>query len=33
MFVVKKGDLFSSNDSLAHCVSEDFKMGLGIQNI
>ena len=24
------GDLFGSSDSLAHCVSEDFKMGAGI---
>src|SRR4051812_6280472 len=25
-----KGDLFSSKDNLAHCVSLDFKMGAGI---
>jgi hypothetical protein len=25
-----KGDLFSSNETLAHCVSKDFKMGAGI---
>lgn len=25
-----KGDLFTSNDNLAHCVSQDLKMGLGI---
>lgn len=29
-FVEKKGDLFSSEDSLAHCVSEDFNMSKGI---
>lgn len=26
----KKGDLFASGDSLAHCVSLDFRMGAGI---
>lgn len=26
----KKGDLFASEDSLAHCVSADLKMGKGI---
>lgn len=25
-----RGDLFSANTSLAHCVSKDFKMGAGI---
>jgi len=28
-----KGDLFTSNDSLAHCVSMDFEMGKGIAKI
>lgn len=28
--VEKEGDLFTSNDSLAHCVSADLKMGRGI---
>ena len=28
-----QGDLFSSNENLAHCVSSDFKMGLGIAKI
>ena len=26
----KRGDLFTSTDSLCHCVSKDFKMGKGI---
>lgn len=28
--VERKGDLFSSNDNLGHCVSRDYAMGAGI---
>jgi O-acetyl-ADP-ribose deacetylase (regulator of RNase III) len=28
--ILIKGDLLQTDDNIAHCVSEDFKMGLGI---